>query len=85
MPSSTCVSMREFARQIGKSLTWVRNKCHSGELPLIDGKIPLQDGLKKCKAIIKEFSLEKACRVHMAFAWSSSQKKTRRAFLSLSL
>lgn len=54
MPSSTCVSMREFARQIGKSLTWVRNKCHSGELPLIDGKIPLQDGLKKCKAIIKE-------------------------------
>lgn len=47
MPSSTCVSMREFARQIGKSLTWVRNKCHSGELPLIDGKIPLQDGLKK--------------------------------------
>mgnify|MGYP006911215887 CR=1 FL=1 len=31
------------------------------------------------------FSLEKACRVHMAFAWSSSQKKTRRAFLSLSL
>lgn len=54
MPSSTCVSMREFARQVGKSLTWVRNKCHSGELPLIDGKIPLQDGLKKCKAIIKE-------------------------------
>lgn len=31
------------------------------------------------------FSLEKSCRVHMAFAWSSSQKKTRRAFLSLSL
>ena len=35
------VSMREFARQVGRSAAYVSGKCKTGELPLVDGKIPL--------------------------------------------
>lgn len=40
------VSMREFARQVGRSAAYVSGKCKTGELPLVDGKIPLKEGIK---------------------------------------
>ena len=47
------VSMREFARQVGRSAAYVSGKCKTGELPLVDGKIPLEEGLKAFKALVK--------------------------------
>lgn len=47
------VSMREFARQVGRSAAYVSGKCKTGELPLVDGKIPLKEGIKAFKALVK--------------------------------
>ena len=47
MPSSTCVSMREFARMIGRSHSWVVSQCQRNIIPkTTDGKIPVDDALK---------------------------------------
>lgn len=56
------VSMREFARQVGRSVSWVSGKCKAGELPLIDGKIPLKEGLQTFKALVKAEQIQKAKR-----------------------
>lgn len=91
--------IREFARMIGRSHSWVVSQCQRNIIPkTTDGKMPVDEALKAVARLSEpvrarareeirklSFSLEKACRVHMAFAWSSSQKKTRRVFLSLSL
>lgn len=91
--------IREFARMIGRSHSWVVSQCQRNIIPkTTDGKMPVDEALKAVARLLPavrarareeirklSFSLEKACRVHMAFAWSSSQKKTRRVFLSLSL
>ena len=83
--------IREFARMIGRSHSWVVSQCQRNIIPkTTDGKIPVDEALKavarlfaavRTRACAREeirklsFSLEKACRVHMAFAWSSSQKR----------
>ena len=92
--------IREFARMIGRSHSWVVSQCQRNIIPkTTDGKMPVDEALKAVARLFAAVrartrtrgnpqiivSLEKACRVHMAFAWSSSQKKTRRVFLSLSL
>ena len=56
------VSMREFARQVGRSAAYVSGKCKTGELPLVDGKIPLEEGLKAFKALVKSEERKKASR-----------------------
>ena len=56
------VSMREFARQVGRSAAYVSGKCKTGELPLVDGKIPLEEGLKAFKALVKSEKRKKASR-----------------------
>lgn len=62
MKNDTGVSMREFARQVGRSAPWVRGKCKAGELPLVDGKVPLEEGIKAFKALIKANQIKKAKR-----------------------
>lgn len=63
MGNSTSVTLREFARQIGRSHTWVQNKVKSGELPRNDdGTIPVQAGFKAVDAILREVELKKANR-----------------------
>ena len=56
------VSMREFARQVGRSAAYVSGKCKTGEPPLVDGKIPLEEGLKAFKALVKSEERKKASR-----------------------
>ena len=56
------VSMREFARQVGRSAAYVSGKCKTGELPLVDGKIPLKEGIKAFKALVKSEEQKKASR-----------------------
>lgn len=47
MPSSTCVSMREFARMIGRSHSWVVSQCQRNIIPkTTDGKMPVDEALK---------------------------------------
>ena len=63
MGNSTSVTLREFARQIGRSHTWVQNKVKSGELPRNeDGTIPTQEGFKAFDAILREIEQKKANR-----------------------
>lgn len=62
MANDSGVSMREFARHVGRSPSYVSGKCKTGELPLVDGKIPLKDGIKAFKALIKEEERKKAAR-----------------------
>ena len=62
MANDSGVSMREFARQIGRSAAYVSGKCKTGELPLVDGKIPLKEGLKAFRALIREEERKKAAR-----------------------
>lgn len=44
------LSQRAFAKEIGRSNVWVSKLVKQGKLPLIDGKIPLEDGLKAYEA-----------------------------------
>lgn len=82
--------IREFARMIGRSHSWVVSQCQRNIIPkTTDGKMPVDEALKRSLDFLRQsararareeirklsFSLEKACRVHMAFAWSSSQKR----------
>lgn len=46
---SKLLSQREFAKEIGRSHVWVSKLVKSGKLPVIDGKIPLEAGLKAYK------------------------------------
>lgn len=63
MGNSTSVTLREFARQIGRSHTWVQNKVKSGELPRNDdGTIPVEEGFKAFNAIVREVEQKKANR-----------------------
>lgn len=63
MGNSTSVTLREFARQIGRSHTWVQNKVKSGELPRNDdGTIPTEEGFKAFDAILREVEQKKANR-----------------------
>ena len=63
MGNSTSVTLREFARQIGRSHTWVQNKVKSGELPRNDdGSIPVEEGFKAFNAIVREVEQKKANR-----------------------
>lgn len=63
MGNSTSVTLREFARQIGRSHTWVQNKVKSGELPRNDdGTIPTEEGFKAFDVILREVEQKKANR-----------------------
>ena len=63
MGNSTSVTLREFARQIGRSHTWVQNKVKTGELPRNDdGTIPMEEGFKAFDAILREVEQKKANR-----------------------
>ena len=63
MGNSTSVTLREFARQIGRSHTWVQNKVKSGELPRNDdGSIPVEEGFKAFNVIVREVEQKKANR-----------------------
>lgn len=59
------VSMREFARQVGRSAAYVSGKCKTGELPLVDGKIPLKEGIKAFKALVKSERTKKGEPPHV--------------------
>lgn len=59
------VSMREFARQVGRSAAYVSGKCKTGELPLVDGKIPLKEGIKAFKALVKSEERKKGEPSHV--------------------
>lgn len=63
MSSSASVTLREFARQIGRSHTWVQNKVKSGELPRNeDGSIPTEEGFRAAESILREAEEKKAMR-----------------------
>ena len=62
MAKDSGVSMREFARQVGRSPSYVSGKCKTGELPLVDGKIPLQEGLKAFKSLVREEERKKTAK-----------------------
>lgn len=40
------LSQREFAKEIGRSHVWVSKLVKAGKLPVVNGKIPLEAGLK---------------------------------------
>lgn len=44
------LSQRQFAQEIGRSNVWVSKLVKQGRLPIVDGKIPLEDGLKAYEA-----------------------------------
>lgn len=71
------VSMREFARQVGRSAAYVSGKCKTGELPLVDGKIPLEEGLKAFKALVKSEERKKASDARPERPWMCSREMTR--------
>ena len=62
MANDSGVSMREFARQVGRSPSYVSGKCKTGELPLVDGKIPLKEGIRAFKALVRKEERKKAAR-----------------------
>ena len=63
MSERTSVTLREFARQIGRSHTWVQNKVKAGELPRNeDGSIPVKEGFKAFQVIFRETEAKKALR-----------------------
>lgn len=52
------VSVREFARQIGRSHTWVQNKVKSGEITAdAYGRIPLETGFAQADKLIQPSTL----------------------------
>jgi hypothetical protein len=44
------LSQRAFAKEIGRSNVWVSKLVKQGKIPLVDGKIPLAEGLKAYEA-----------------------------------
>ena len=54
----TTVSIREFARQVGRSHTWVRTQIKAGKMPTVEGGIPLEAGLEAFNRYLDENSLE---------------------------
>ena len=49
------VGVREFARQVGKSATWISKKLKDGTLPRNpDGTIPIEEGFKAFDRLTKE-------------------------------
>lgn len=44
------LSQRQFAERIGRSNVWVSKLVKQGKIPLVDGKIPFEDGLKAYEA-----------------------------------
>lgn len=47
---SQLLSQRQFAKEIGRSHVWVKKLVDQGKIPTVDGKIPLQEGLKAYEA-----------------------------------
>lgn len=55
---STVVSIREFARQVKRSHTWVRTQIKEGKMPTCEGGIPLEEGLEAFNRYLDETGQE---------------------------
>ena len=58
--NSQSVSVREFAKQVGRSKSWISKLAISGKLPRNDdGSIPLEAGFKAYDKLVKEAEAKK--------------------------
>ena len=58
--NSQSVSVREFAKQVGRSKSWISKLAISGKLPRNDdGSIPLEAGFKAYDKLVKEVEAKK--------------------------
>lgn len=73
----TLLSQREFAEHIGRSHVWVNRLIKQGKIPVVDGKIPLEEGVKAYEAS-KQVGYE-ANRAHGEKQRQEAAKKKEKA------